>query len=75
MMKMLIIIVIDVGRISLFKQSKNKYFTRYEDFNKMNIVPLQLKIKNFYYEIHDDVYRDKGFSEKKLEKHGIRLLN
>ena len=64
MMKMLIIIVIDVDRISLFKQSKNKYFIRYEDFNKMNIVPFQLKIKNFYYEIHDDVYSDKGFSEK-----------
>ena len=33
---------IDVDIISLFKQ------------NKMEFVPLQLKINNFYYEIHDD---------------------
>ena len=52
MMKMLFI-DIDVDRISLFKQINNKYFIRYEDLNKMNIVPVQLKIKNFYYEIHD----------------------
>ena len=52
MMKMLFI-DIDVDRISLFKQINKKYFIRYEDLNKMNIVPVQLKIKNFYYEIHD----------------------
>ena len=45
---------IDVDIISLFKQSKNKYFIKYYDVNKMEFVPLQLKINNFYYEIHDD---------------------
>ena len=44
---------IDVNRISLFKQKENKYVIRYEDLNKMNIVSLILKIKNFYYKIHD----------------------
>ena len=45
---------IDVDKISLFKQSKNKYFINYYDANKMEFVPLQLKTNNFYYEIHDD---------------------
>ena len=45
---------IDVDRIPLFKQCDNKFLIGYEDLNKMNIVPLQLKIKNFCYEIHDD---------------------
>ena len=52
-MRKMLFIDIDVDRISLFKQINNKYFIRYEDLNKMNIVPVQLKIKNFYYEIHD----------------------
>ena len=52
-MTKMLFIDIDVDRISLFKQINNKYFIRYEDLNKMNIVPVQLKIKNFYYEIHD----------------------
>ena len=38
---------IDVDIISLFKQSKNKYFIKYYDVNKMEFVPLQLKINNF----------------------------
>ena len=44
---------IDVHRILLFKQSNNKYFIRYKHSNKVDIVPLQLKIKNFYYEVQD----------------------
>ena len=51
---------IDVDRILLFKKSDNKYFIRYKHSNKMDIVPLQLKIKNFYYEIHDD----DGYNER-----------
>ena len=43
---------IDVDRILLFKQS-NKYFISYKHSNRMDIVLLQLKIKNFYYEIQD----------------------
>ena len=42
---------IDVNKIRLFKQSDNKYFIRYHDFNKMEIVPLQLKIRDFYGEL------------------------
>ena len=44
---------IDVDKILLYKKSDNKYFIRYNDVNKMNFVPLQLKIKIFFGEIHD----------------------
>ena len=39
---------IDVDKILLFKQSDNEYFVRYSDLSKVEIVPLQLKIKNCY---------------------------
>ena len=64
---------IDVDEIQLFKQSRNKIFIRYYDVNKKRFVPLQLKIKNFYYEIQDydngnnTIYienSDKGFFEE-----------
>ena len=42
---------IDVDKI-LFKKSNNEYIIRYNDVNKMTIVPLQLKIKNFFGELH-----------------------
>ena len=42
---------IDVDNILLFKKRDGKYFIRYNGVNKMNVVPLQLKIKNFYREI------------------------
>ena len=35
---------IDVDKILLFKKSNNEYIIRYNDVNKMTIVPLQLKI-------------------------------
>ena len=38
---------IDVDKI-LFVKSNNGYIIRYNDVNKMKIVPLQLKIENFY---------------------------
>ena len=44
---------IDYDRILLHKKSDNKYFIRYRHSNEIDILPLQLKIKNFYYEIHD----------------------
>ena len=44
---------IDVDRISLYKKRDNEDLVRYNHLNKMDIVPLQLKIKNFYYEIRD----------------------
>ena len=38
---------IDVDKILLFKKSDNECVVRYNDVNKIMIVPLQLKIKNF----------------------------
>ena len=43
---------IDVDKISLFKKSDNEYIIRYNNVNKMMIVPLQLKINNSYNEIN-----------------------
>ena len=43
---------IDVHKILLFKKSDNEYIIRYNDVNKMMIVPLQLKINNSYNEIN-----------------------
>ena len=34
---------IDVDKILLYKKSDNKYFIRYNDVNKMNVVPLKIK--------------------------------
>ena len=42
---------IDVDKI-LFKKSDNEYIIRYDDVNKMMIVPLQSKINNSYNEIN-----------------------
>ena len=43
---------IDVNKILPVK-SDNEYIIRYTDVNKKKIVPLQLKIKNFYFgELH-----------------------
>ena len=69
---------IDVDRILLFKKSDNKYFIRYKHSNKMDIVPLQLKIKNFYYEIHDDDgYNERIYIENSNKRFfdKIRILN
>ena len=43
---------IDVDKILLFKKSNNEYIVRYNDVNKMTIVPLQLKINNFFGKVH-----------------------
>ena len=43
---------IDVDKILLSKKSDNEYINRYNDVNKMMIVPLQLKISNSYNEIN-----------------------
>ena len=43
---------IDADEILLFKKSENEYIVRYNDVNKMTIVPLKLKIKNFFGKIH-----------------------
>ena len=41
----------DVNNILIFKKSYNKYIIRYNDVNKMTVVPLKLKIDNFYGEL------------------------
>ena len=43
---------IDVDKMLLFKKRDNEYFIRYNNVNKMMIVPLQLKINNSYNEIN-----------------------
>ena len=43
---------IDVEEILLFKKGDNEYVIRYNNVNKMMIVPLQLKAKNFYNELN-----------------------
>ena len=51
-MKILIIIMILMWiKHCYLKKSENECFIRYNDVNKMKIVPLQLKIKNFYNEL------------------------
>ena len=42
----------DVKKILLIKNGYNQYIIRYDDVNKIKLVPLQLKIKNFYNELH-----------------------
>ena len=43
---------IDVDKILLFKKGDNEYIIRYNDVNKMMIVPLELKINNSYNKIN-----------------------
>ena len=43
---------INVDKILILKKSDNEYIIRYNDVNKMMIVPLQLKINNSYNEIN-----------------------
>ena len=50
---------IDVNKIRIMKQNDNEYFIRYCDFNKIDIVPLQLKIKKCFYKIDTFKNRDR----------------
>ena len=43
---------IHVDKIIFLKKSDNEYIIRYNDVNKMMIVPLQLKINNSYNKIN-----------------------
>ena len=43
---------INVDKILLFQISDNEYIIRYNEVKKMMIVPLQMKIKNFYNELN-----------------------
>ena len=51
----------------IFKKSDHKYFIRYNDEYYTKIIPLKLRINNFYYEIKRLL--------KNVEKYGIGLLN
>ena len=52
MLKMLtVIFILMLIEYYYTKKSNNEYFIRYRHSNKMDIMPLQLKIKIFYYEI------------------------
>ena len=42
----------DVDKILPFKKGDNEYIIRYNDVNKMMIVPLRLKIKTSYNELN-----------------------
>ena len=77
---------IHVDKIWLFKKSNNEYNIRYNHVNKMRIVPLQLKIKNFYNDLQ--IYANNNNNNRvkpiqsddkeilvNIEKYGIRLLN
>ena len=74
---------IDVKKILLSKKSYDEYIVRYYDVNKMKAVPLQLKIKNVFGDLHIFTNNDKImfiYSNdkelfKNIEKYGIRLLN
>ena len=50
---------IDVDKILLLKKSDSEYFIRYNDVNKMMIIPLQLKINNSYDEINTLVNKNR----------------
>ena len=80
-----IIILMLIENITIQKRD-NKYFIRYYHSNKMDIVPLKLKIKIFYYEIQNynngdnTIYienSDKGFFEtmREIWNKIIKLIN
>ena len=52
---------IDVDKILFFKQIDNEYFIRYIDLSKVEIVPLQLKVKNFYGALYTFKNNDRVF--------------
>ena len=52
---------IDVNKIRIIKQRENEYFIRHCGFNKMDIVPLQLKIKKCFYKINTFKNKDRVY--------------
>ena len=43
---------VDVDKILVYKKSNNEYVIRYNNANKRDVVPLQLKMNNFYCNMH-----------------------
>ena len=72
---------IDFDNILLFKKSDNEFIVRYNDVNKMAIIPLQLKIKNFVSKVYTYAKNNKVFLTmikkflKNVTKYGLILLN
>ena len=74
---------IDADKVLLLKKRDREYFIRYNDVNKNEIVPLQLKIENYSFDELDfnnyaaDVIIDSNDKEFFInaEKYGIKLLN
>ena len=65
---------IDVDKILVYKQSNNEYFIRYNDVNKMDVVPLQLRINNFYCEIYEAKNNDTIMLIKSDDKELFRKI-
>ena len=72
---------IDFDNILLFKKSDNEFIVRYNDVNKMAIIPLQLKIKNFVSKVYTYPKNNKVFLTmikkflKNVTKYGLILPN
>ena len=72
---------IDFDKTLFFKKSDNVYITRYNDVNKVIIVPLQLKIKNFYGELHTNTHTNNNrvmyicIDDRELFKRCREILN
>ena len=70
---------IDVDKILLLKKSDSEYFIRYNDVNKMMIIPLQLKINNSYDEINTLVNKNRVMfiynDDKKFFRKCIEIWN
>ena len=48
----IIIMILTLIKYHYLKKSDNEYIIRYNDVNIMKVVPLQLKINNFYSELN-----------------------
>ena len=65
---------IDVDKILVYKQSNSEDFIRYNDVNKMDVVPLQLRINNFYCEINEPKNNDTFMLIKSDDKKLFRKI-
>ena len=64
----------DVDKILLFKKSDKEYIIRYNNANKMTVVPLKLKIKNCFGKIHELKNNIKVMSIQRDDKEHFRKI-
>ena len=69
-----IIMTLMLIKMSLFKQIDNEYFIRYIDLSKAEIVPLQLKIKNFYGALYTFTNNDRALIIENDNKELLKKL-